>query len=89
MLQEVFAGHATAGFDPRVSSTAASLAIDAIIQKNRIVHWTKNTDVQNRMKGAIEDYLFDLKDQQGIDLTFAEIDRILEMLLDIARARYA
>ena len=89
VLQEVFAGHATAGFDPRVSSTAASLAIDAIIQKNRIVHWTKNTDVQNRMKGAIEDYLFDLKDQQGIDLTFAEIDRILEMLLDIARARYA
>ena len=89
VLQEVFARHAIAGFDPRAASTAASLAIDAIIQQNRIVHWTNNTDVQNRMKGAIEDYLFDLNDQQGVDLTFAEIDRILEMLLDIARARYA
>ncbi|MDD2466129.1 MAG: type I restriction endonuclease subunit R [Desulfobulbus sp.] len=89
VLQEVFARHAIAGFDPRAASTAASLAIDTIIQQNRIVHWTNNTDVQNRMKGAIEDYLFDLNDQQGVDLTFAEIDRILEMLLDIARARYA
>ena len=48
-----------------------------------------NTDVQNRMMGAIEDYLFDLKEQHRIDLTFEDIDRILEMVLDIARTRYA
>jgi hypothetical protein len=41
------------------------------------------------MMGAIEDYLFDLKEQNGIDLTFEDIDRILEMVLDIARTRYA
>lgn len=89
VLQDVFAAYAVDGFEPRATSTAASLAIDGIIQQNRIVNWTNNTDVQNRMKGAIEDYLFDLKQQHGVDLTFDDIDRILEMVLDIARTRYA
>jgi type I restriction enzyme R subunit len=89
VLQDAFAGYAAEGFEPRSASTTASLAIDEIIQQNRIVNWTNNTDVQNRMMGAIEDYLFDLKDQHGIDLTFEDIDRILEMVLDIARTRYA
>jgi type I restriction enzyme R subunit len=89
VLQEAFAGYAAGGFEPRVASTTASLAIDEIIQQNRIVNWTNNMDVQNRMTGAIEDYLFDLKDQHGIDLTLEDIDRILEMVLDISRTRYA
>ncbi len=89
VLQDVFTEYAVDGFEPRPASTTASLAIDEIIQRNRIVNWTNNTDVQNRMMGAIEDYLFDLKDQHGIDLTFEDIDRILEMVLDIARTRYA
>lgn len=89
VLQDVFAKHTDDGFEPRTASTTASLAIDEIIQQNRIVNWTNNTDVQNRMMGAIEDYLFDLMEQHRIDLTFEDIDRILEMVLDIARTRYA
>jgi type I restriction enzyme R subunit len=89
VLQDAFARYAADGFEPRSTSTTASLAIDDIIQQNRIVNWTNNTDVQNRMMSAIEDYLFDLKDQHGIDMTFEDIDRILEMVLDIARTRYA
>lgn len=89
VLQDVFAEYADGGFDPRSASTTASLSIDDIIQQNRIVNWTNNSDVQNRMMGAIEDYLFDLKDQNGIALSFEDIDRILEMVLDIARTRYA
>jgi type I restriction enzyme R subunit len=89
VLQDAFAAYAADGFEPRAASTTASLTIDGIVQQNRIVNWTNNSDVQNRMKGAIEDYLFDLKQQNGIDLTFDDIDRILEMVLDIARTRYA
>ena len=33
--------------------------------------------------------LFELKDETGIELTFEDIDQILEMVLDIARTRYA
>ncbi|HNO77607.1 MAG TPA: HsdR family type I site-specific deoxyribonuclease [Phycisphaerae bacterium] len=89
VLQDVLTVYAVDGFEARSVSASASLSIDEIIQRNRIVNWTNNTDVQNRMMSAIEDYLFDLKEQHGIDLTFEDIDRILEMVLDIARTRYA
>lgn len=89
VLQSVFEKYEGGGFISRNASTAASLAIDEIVQQNRIVNWTNNSDVQNRMMGEIEDYLFELKDEHGIDMTFEDIDRILELVLDIARAQYA
>lgn len=89
ILSEVFAAYEGDGFEARSAGTEASLAIDEIVKENRIVNWTNNSDVQNRMVGAIEDYLFELKEKHGIDLTFEDIDRILELILDIARVRYA
>ena len=41
------------------------------------------------MKLAIEDYLFEFMERENLELSFEEIDRILESVLDIARARYA
>ena len=89
VLQEVIAGYSQNSDDVRDISTKASLDIDDIIQAHRIVHWTRNPDIQNRMMGEIDDYLFDLRDKEGIALCFKEIDRILESVLDIARLRYA
>jgi type I restriction enzyme R subunit len=80
--------YAEHGFDPRDMGADASLHIDAIVQEHRIVNWVNNTDVQNQMKMAIEDYLFELKEVRGFDLTFEDVDRILELCLDIARVRY-
>lgn len=70
-------------------SVTASLAIDDVVQKYRIVNWTQNVDVQNRMKGAIEDYLFELQERYDLELSFEEIDRLLDAVLEIARIRYA
>ncbi len=89
VLQDVFTEYGNDGFDARAASTDASVAIDDIVQQNRIVNWNNNADVQNRMMGAIEDYLFEMKEQYDVDLTFEDIDRILEIVLDIARTRYA
>lgn len=89
VLRETLTDHAGTGFDPRAVGAAAGLAIDAIVQQHRIVNWTHNSDVQNRMMGAIEDYLFELKTEHGIEMSFEDIDRILERVLDIARTRYA
>ncbi len=89
VLREVFVDAVDEGVDLGEVSTSASLAIDEIVKGNRIVNWTHNPDIQNRMLHAIEDYLFELKDRQGLNLTFADIDRILEMVIDIARVRYA
>lgn len=74
--------------DAREISAEAGLQIDEIIREKRIVNWTTNIDVQNQMKNEIEDYLFDLKERRGLDLTFDDIDRIMEQCLDIARVRY-
>ena len=76
-------------FDCRDVSAEAAIGIDQIVEENRIVNWENNPDVQNQMKTQIEDMLFDLKDKHSFDLTFEEIDTILEQCLDIARLRYA
>ena len=89
VLQEVFAARTDQAANTRDISATVSLAIDDVVQKHRIVHWTRNTDVQNRMKLAIEDYLFELMERENLELSFEEIDRILESVLDIARVRYA
>ena len=67
----------------------AGASIDDLIQRRRIVNWTNNPDVQNQMKTDIEDYLFELKDEHGFDLTFEDMDSIMEQCLEIARVRYA
>jgi type I restriction enzyme R subunit len=88
VLLGILSKYAEHGFDPRDMGADASLHIDAIVQEHRIVNWVNNTDVQNQMKMAIEDYLFELKEVRGFDLTFEDVDRILELCLDIARVRY-
>jgi type I restriction enzyme, R subunit len=65
----------------------AALKIDDAILRERIVSWTTNPDVQNRMRNDIEDILHDLK-PADVALTFDEIDQILEKCLDVARRRY-
>ena len=89
VLQETFATHINHAVDARAVSTTASLAIDDIVKAHCIVNWTRNTDVQNQMKGAIDDYLFELMEQRDLELSFEGIDRILELVMDIARMRYA
>lgn len=89
VVLDMFAKKEARKIDLKDVCADAGLSIDRIILDKRIVNWTNNADVQNRMKIAIEDYLFDLKDQYDIRLTFEDIDEILEQCLDIARLRYA
>lgn len=64
-----------------------ALRIEACIEENRIVDWVADTDVQNKMRNAIEDRLFDFKADTNLDLTFEDMDTIMEQCLDIAKAR--
>ena len=87
IVKEVFANHQASGLDVSALGASAALQIDEIIRSRKIVNWTNNTDVQNQMQNAVEDYLHEL-DSSGLDLSFDEIDMILEKCLDIARRRY-
>ncbi len=87
IVREALAAHQTdGGLMEKVAD--AAVAIDDAILRERIVNWTTNPDVQNRMRNEIEDALFDLKSRTRLDLSFDEIDAILEKCLDIARRRY-
>lgn len=65
----------------------AALAIDQIVDDQRVVNWTENADVQNRMKTAIEDELFEIRDRYKISLSLEDIDALLDSVLGVARRR--
>lgn len=46
-----------------------SLRMEKIIREEAIVRWRENPDVQNRMRNAMDDYLFQLKQERGLLLT--------------------
>ena len=83
-IMERFSGN---GIDAREVSAEVGLGIDRIVQERRIVNWTTNVDQQNRMRQDIEDFLFDLKARYAIDLTFEDVDSIMDQCLDIAKVR--
>ena len=73
--------------EDRRLAVETGLSFDRIINARRIVNWTTNIDIQNRMRQEMEDYLFDLKKHSGLNLEFKDIDAILDDCLDIARIR--
>jgi type I restriction enzyme, R subunit len=68
-------------------SAEVALSIDRIVDELRTVNWTRNTDVQNRMRNAIEDKLFEVKEKYGVPFTLEDIDTIMERCLDVAKVR--
>lgn len=71
------------------SAAELALKIDKIILDNQYVDWIKNTDLQNKIINDIEDVLFEFKDTNKIDLTFDDIDFIIDESMKIAKRRYA
>lgn len=67
----------------------ATLAIDAIIERRRVVNWTENADVQNRMRTEIEDELFELRDRYGLPLSIENIDAVMEESINLGRRHKA
>lgn len=72
------------------ANAAADMAvqIDDEIQKRLVVDWRTNPDVQNAMRNAIEDLLYEARQAKGIPLTAPDMDAIIERALEIAKVRY-
>lgn len=66
----------------------AALAIAGIFEKNRKVNFWDDFDAQKRTMNDIDDYLYDnLKGEQGIALSTAQMDEIIERAMQLARHR--
>jgi hypothetical protein len=57
------------------------------MERRKIRDWVKNTDVQNAMRGDIDDYLYALEDTHGIRLSTDDMDAIINLLVEVARNR--
>jgi len=68
-------------------TTEVALAIDNIVKQHLIVDWQYKTDVQNKIKQAIDEYFFSLESEKGVSLPLEEVDSIIESSLQIALHR--
>jgi type I restriction enzyme, R subunit len=66
-------------------SEEVTVAIDDVIERRRVVNWTENADVQNRMRMEIEDALFELGSKHDITLTLDDIDNVMEESIALGR----
>jgi type I restriction enzyme R subunit len=73
--------------DERDAWSEAAIGIEDIIRERKKVDWETDIDKKNQMRNAIEDYLFDLKDRCSFNLTFDDIDTIMEQCIEIAKLR--
>jgi len=64
-----------------------SAQVELIIEDNKIRDWENNLDVLNRMRIAIEDYLYAIETEHSIRFSNVELDEIVEQVIDIARKR--
>lgn len=89
VVNEVFTRLNHSDNESREEAAQAALRIDEIIHRNRVVDWVSNLDAQNNMRNEIDDYLYELREESGIDLSLDDMDLIVENSIDIAKARYA
>jgi type I restriction enzyme R subunit len=70
-------------------STEIALAADNIILPMLEVDWQNKIDITRKMIHLIGDYLIDdLRDKYNLSLSFEEIDRIAEQIVEVAKIRY-
>lgn len=63
----------------------AGIELADIIKRLTIRDWKRNDDVQKQMKNEVEDYLLLKRKDFGIEISFTQLDVILEEVLKVAR----
>jgi type I restriction enzyme R subunit len=58
--------------------------MEDIIRNHAVVRWRENIDAQNRMRNDLDDFLYDLQIQKGIQISFDQMDAIIEAVIRIA-----
>ncbi len=64
-----------------------AIQIEELLQDSRVTDWTINLDVQQRMKRKLDELLFDRTRKLNLSLSDAELDMLIEQILEVAKAR--
>jgi type I restriction enzyme, R subunit len=65
--------------------TQTGIDLSHLIQRLVIRDWKRNDDIQKQMKNDVEDYLLDHRKDYGVELSFTQLDIILEEVMKVAR----
>lgn len=65
----------------------AAIRAEEIIEGRRVTDWTRNLDVQNRIKQELDEHLWQLQREHGFKLNLAGTDMLIERLIEVAKAR--
>lgn len=87
---EACSRHAGESGEDDLESAAAdtAMAIHGILEKHRKVLFWDDEDAQKQAVNEIDDYLYDeLKTERGIELSFDQMDDIIEKILQVAKFR--
>jgi type I restriction enzyme R subunit len=92
IIRETAGNYYTDAEQSRLMGIASEMAlkIEQIIEKHKIRDWVRNTDIQNKMKAEIEDYLFDeVEARHNVKIDTTMLDEILDRLIELAKYRDA
>jgi type I restriction enzyme R subunit len=64
------------------------LNVSEIIRKLLIRDWHKNDDVQKQMKNEVEDYLLHKQHDLGIEISYSQLDDILDEIIKVAKSQF-
>ena len=74
--------------DNRDAVAALSAEITEIIKEYSKIDWTSNTDIHKKISHALDDVLYDYSDNNGWELSFEIMDKIIENVKTIALRRF-
>ncbi len=63
----------------------AGIDLSNILQRLVIRDWKRNEDIQKQMKNDVEDYLLEKRKDFSVELSFTQLDIILDKVLMVAR----
>jgi type I restriction enzyme R subunit len=82
-VRETMATYTAGKPDPMAT---VALAVTDRIRKHKIRDWRDNPDALNRMRGEIDDILFEVASEYGIEIPLQTHDRLIDDCLNVAIA---
>ena len=53
-----------------------------------IIDWVNKSDIEGKIRIEIDDYFFELKAQQDIDLPLELVDELVDEVMNVAKLKY-
>ena len=94
LVNEIFKGHLKRTEESENIGATMAEGIDDVIKSivfengKPIIDWVNKSDIEGKIKNKINDYFYDLKTQQHIELPFDLIDELVEEGLKVAKLKY-